>query len=119
MDVNAAWKAFSTHPNRHRYGDLSDARSKSLFVDVCHAILQRLRGFEIARFYTSDDICGTELWAQYGLDGQHRRIGILVSALVALRLIPFHCINLKASNKLYVFVPEWCELGENGVCAVT
>lgn len=119
MDVNAAWKAFSTHPNRHRYGDLSDARSKALFVDVCHAILQRLLGFEVGRFYISEDMCGAALWAKYGHDGHHRKIGVLISALVAMDFLPFFCENPESNNKRYVFVPELCELDEIEVRVVS
>jgi hypothetical protein len=51
--------------------------------------------------YTAEDLCGPEIWKQYPTHGLHRAIGICLSMMVKMSLLPLMCTNPRNSNKCY------------------
>ena len=109
MSKNLAWESFSRHPSCARYlGLFKHSKSARLaFFDIYEMIWDIRAVLEPGASYTAQALCGPDLWAKHSTVGQHRAMGIGLSAMVEMGFLPLVCVSPETvTNKRYGVVPE-------------
>jgi hypothetical protein len=87
---------FKKHPRHRRFAGLLDSRGVSP-ERVLHAVYVSVDEVVEALVpdanYSSEQLCGDELWLRWPTDGQHRAMGIGLSFLVETGLVPLVCVT--------------------------
>jgi len=109
MSKNLAWDRFSHHQSCARYLGLfkHPKRAQLAFFDIYEMIWDIRAVLEPGASYTAQALCGPDLWAKHPTDGQHRAMGIAISAMVDMGFLPLVCVSPDTvTNKRYAVVPE-------------
>lgn len=109
MSKNLAWDRFSHHHSCARYIGLFKypKRAQLVFYEIYQMIWDIRTVLEPEASYTAQALCGPDLWAEYPSDGQHRAMGIAISAMVDMGFLPLVCVSPETvTNKRYGVVPE-------------
>lgn len=109
MSKNLAWDRFSRHHSYVRYLGLfkNPKRANSAFYDIYEMIWEIRCVLWPGVSYNAEALCGPDLWAKHPTDGQHRAMGIAISAMVEMGFLPLVCVSPETvTNKRYGVIPE-------------
>jgi len=109
MSKVLTWHRFTSHHSYASYMSLfkSETRAKEAFEASYEAIWDVIAVLQEKASYNSEALCGPELWEKYPSPGQHRAIGVAVSAMVEMGFLPLVCVSpSKVTNKRYGVIPE-------------
>lgn len=109
MSKNLALDRFSRHHSCARYLGLfkHPKKANSAFCEIYEMIWEIRAVLKPGASYTAEALCGPDLWAEYSTVGQHRAMGIAISAMVEMGFLPLVCVSPETvTNKRYGVVPE-------------
>jgi len=96
MDNKTLIKIFKTYPTYNRFAGLLAPRGVSpervllaIYASVCEVVEALIPEAK----YTTEQLCGEELWLCWPTDGQHRAMEIGLSFLVEAGLVPLVCVT--------------------------
>jgi len=103
-------KQFKSYPTYNRFvGLLAPHRvSPSLVLNAVYAaVMESVGGMIPGAKYSTEELCGDEVWWAWPSVGQRRAMGICLSFLVAQELVPLICSSpAHVSNKRYSLKPS-------------
>lgn len=105
MNNKSLYKLFRQHPKFNRFSGLLAVHGVSR-EKVCMAVyanvLEVIDGLLPGAKYTTEQLCGPELWGNWPTHGQHRAMGIALSMLVEMGVLPLVCVTPDhINNKKY------------------
>jgi hypothetical protein len=103
-------KQFERHPTYCRLAGLlalHDVSPEQVLCAVYVTVMESIDGLVTGKKYTTEDLCGPEVWEALPTDGLHRAMGICLSFLVAAELVPLVCSSpAHRRNKRYTLKPQ-------------
>jgi hypothetical protein len=101
---------FKSCPTYNRFAGLlapHDVSPEQVLCAVYVAVMESIDGLVSGGKYTTEDLCGPEVWWAWSTDGLHRAMGICLSFLVAAELVPLICTSpAHIPNKRYSLKPS-------------
>lgn len=110
MSAELAWTRFTNHSSYRRYRSLIKYElpgARAVFMLIYSEIQSVVSQLIPNASYTTEILCGPEIWRRFPADGQHRALGIALSAMVEMGFVPLRCVTADhIKNKRYAVIPE-------------